>query len=245
MPAKISVIIPTLNEAENIVPLIDRIAGVDEIIFIDDGSTDGTCDQIRDLTRAGVRLIERRDPQFGLAGAVLEGARAARGEILVVMDADLSHPPESISSLVRPVEEGAADMAIGSRYVAGGTTPGWPVWRRAMSRTAAAFAYPLTRVHDSMGGFFAIRRNVLLAVTPQATGFKIAFETIVRGGRDLRVLEVPIVFCDRTRGTSKMSFGVALTFFVRWLAAIVRLRTGRTGMPREFVQRAAAERVAD
>jgi dolichol-phosphate mannosyltransferase len=113
-------------------------------------------------------------------------------------------------------------MVIGSRYVRGGTTPGWPLPRKIMSRVAAAAAYPLTGVHDSMCGFFAIRRQLLLELAPAATGFKIAFETIVRGGRDLRVLEIPIAFRDRERGRSKMSFGVASLFALRWLAALLR-----------------------
>lgn len=223
----ISVIVPTLNEAENVEPLVRRITGCDpllhEILFIDDGSADDTRDRVRALARsAPVRLIERDSPTLGLSGAVIAGARAAGGDLLVVMDADLSHPPERIADLVRPVANGSADMVIGSRYVAGGSTPDWPLWRKVMSRVAAGAAYPLTGVHDSMSGFFAMRRGLLLELTPTATGFKIAFETIVHGGRGLRVIEVPIVFRDRARGTSKMTFDVALLFFGRWLAAVWR-----------------------
>jgi dolichol-phosphate mannosyltransferase len=116
--------------------------------------------------------------------------------------------------------DGQADMVIGSRYVKGGTTPGWPVWRKILSRAAAAFAYPLTGVHDSMCGFFAMRRKLLLELTPSATGFKIAFEVLVQGGRNLRVVEIPIAFRDRCHGASKMTFGVALLFTMRWLAAM-------------------------
>jgi len=143
------------------------------------------------------------------------------------MDADLSHPPEKIGELLQPLLDGQADMVIGSRYVKGGTTPGWPLWRKIMSRVAAAAAYPLTGVHDSMCGFFAVPTRLLLEVAPAATGFKIAFEAIVQGGKNLRVLEVPIAFRDRARGTSKMSFGVALIFAERWFAATIR-RTFRS-----------------
>ena len=228
----ISVIIPTLNEFDNIEPLLGRILqcqpAPDEIVFVDDGSTDGTRERIRSfIASAPVRLIERNTPTFGLSGAVIAGARAAQGDLLVVMDADLSHPPEKMSELVRPILEGTADMVIGSRYVHGASTPGWPVWRKIMSRIAAGIAYPLTGVHDSMCGFFAMRRTALLELTPAATGFKIAFEAIVHGGKQLRVVEIPIVFRDRARGTSKMSLGVPLRFAFRWLAAASRMRFRR------------------
>jgi dolichol-phosphate mannosyltransferase len=242
----VAVIVPTLNEVENIAPLVRRIgecdAPPDEIIFVDDGSTDGTRDSIRSLVGTyPVRLVERDEPALGLAGAVIAGARAAHADLLVVMDADLSHPPEKIPELVRPIVHGTADMVTGSRYIHGGSTPGWPLWRKLMSRAAAAAAYPLTRVHDSMCGFFAIRRDVLLELAPAATGFKIAFETIVHGGGRLRVLEVPIAFRDRSRGTSKMTFNVALVFFLRWVAAVARLQFRRQPQARYDSAREAAE----
>src|SRR5438105_15666099 len=145
----ISLVIPTLNEVENIEPLLARIRrcdpAPDEIVFVDDGSTDGTRERIRSLAvSAQVRLIERVTPRLGLSGAVIAGAQAAHGDILVVMHADLSHPPERIANLLRPDSDGVADMVIGSRYVPGSSTPGWPAWRRVLSRIAAALAYPLT-----------------------------------------------------------------------------------------------------
>ena len=222
----VSIIVPTFDEVENIAPLVSQIVAtavsIREILFVDGGSSDGTVDVIRSLaTDHPVRLIEQRDPP-GLAAAIMTGVRAAEGDILIIMDADLSHPPNRIKDLLDPLFAGAADMTIGSRYVPGGSTPGWPLWRRTMSRTASAFAQPLTGVHDSMCGFFAISRSRLLEIAPPTSGFKIVFETIVRGGRGLRVREVPIAFRDRARGKSKMSFGVALKFFGRWLVAIFR-----------------------
>jgi dolichol-phosphate mannosyltransferase len=223
----ISLVIPTLNEVDNIAPLLARIRrcqpAPDQIIFVDDGSTDGTRESIRSFAASGpIELIERDAPSLGLAGAVVAGAQAATGEWLVVMDADLSHPPEKISELLQPLFRGQADMVMGSRYVKGGSTPGWPIWRKILSRSAAALAYPLTSVHDSMGGFFAMPTHLLLELAPAATGFKIAFEVFVQSGRNLRVVEIPIVFCDRSRGVSKMSFGVASLFAFRWLIAMAR-----------------------
>jgi dolichol-phosphate mannosyltransferase len=240
----ISLVIPTLNEAENIEPLVGRLAQcrptLDEIIFVDDGSTDGTRERIRSLiANSAVRLIERDTPSLGLSGAVIAGARAASGDWLVVMDADLSHPPEKIGELLRPLLEDRADIVIGSRYVHGGSTPGWPLWRKILSRSAAALAYPLTGVHDSMCGFFALPRELLLELTPAATGFKIAFEALVQGGKNLRVLEIPIAFRDRARGISKMSFGVALLFAFRWLAATTKTLSRAQETPARLIRQSS------
>ena len=221
----VSIIVPTLNEEENIAPLVAQISACAvpfrEILFVDDYSTDATRQEIRALEKSQpIRLIEQDGAELGLASAIMSGARAAQGEILLVMDADLSHPPERIKDLLAPLFAGSADLVVGSRYVKGGSTPGWPMWRRIMSRAGAVLAYPLTGVHDSMCGFFAIGRSRLLELAPHTSGFKIVFETIVRGGGTLRVREIPIAFRDRARGKSKMSFSVALRFFLRWLRAM-------------------------
>jgi dolichol-phosphate mannosyltransferase len=221
----VSIIVPTLNEEENIAPLVSQITACAvpfrEILFVDDHSTDATRAEIRALEGSQpIRLIEQNDADLGLAGAIMSGARAAEGEILVVMDADLSHPPERIKDLLAPLFAGTADLVVGSRYVKGGSTPGWPIWRRLVSRAGAALAYPLTGLHDSMCGFFAIGRSRLLELAPQTSGFKIVFETIVRAGGTLRVREIPIAFRERVRGKSKMSFNIAMRFFLRWMRAM-------------------------
>src|SRR5438046_1952770 len=135
----VSIIVPTLNEEENIAPLVSQITAcavpLQEILFVDDHSTDATRAEIHALeTTHPVRLIEQDDGDLGLAGAIMSGARAAEGEIILVMDADLSHPPERIKDLLAPLFAGTAEMAIGSRYVTGGSTPGWPLWRLLLSR---------------------------------------------------------------------------------------------------------------
>jgi dolichol-phosphate mannosyltransferase len=221
----VSIIIPTLNEEENIVPLVSEITASPvsfrEILFVDDHSTDATGDKIRALAvNHPIRLIKQDGAGPGLAGAIMSGARAAEGEVLLVMDADLSHPPDRIKDLVAPLFAGKADLVVGSRYVKGGSTPDWPAWRRVVSRAGAVLAYPLTGLHDSMCGFFAISRSRLLELAPQTSGFKIVFETMVRARGTLRVREIPIVFRKRVHGKSKMSFGVALRFFFHWLQAV-------------------------
>jgi dolichol-phosphate mannosyltransferase len=223
----ISIIVPTRNEAENISALVSEVIAQNvplcEILFVDDASSDGTRDVIQALAFSHpIRLIAQDPAEPGLAAAIMAGAVVARGDLLVVMDADLSHPPDRINDLLAPLQDGTADMVIGSRYIAGGSIPAWPLWRRILSRAGSALAYPLTKQHDSMSGFFAIARQRLLEIAPPTIGFKIAFETIVRGGPSLRVREIPIAFHDRARGQSKMSFGIALRFFHRWLFAVYR-----------------------
>jgi dolichol-phosphate mannosyltransferase len=224
VPTRVAVVVPTLNEVENVDELLTAVLAQSgpsltlEVIVVDDGSKDGTQERVRVWeAKAPVRLLVR-DATDGLIGAVVEGSRLATTEIVVVMDADLSHPPQRIPELVQPIIDEAKDMVIGSRYVPGGATPGWPLRRRIISRVASALAWPLTDVHDSLSGFFAVRRDRVLAVETDAAGFKIALEILVRGGESLRVAEVPIAFVDRTRGTSKMSAGVIFTYLLRLLA---------------------------
>jgi dolichol-phosphate mannosyltransferase len=220
----ISVIVPTLNEAENIEGIVAKIlaggASLDmEVIVVDDASKDDTQNIVRRLSETlPVTLLAREKPKDGLVGAVLAGARAARAGVVLVIDADGSHPPEKIPELALPVIRGEQDMVIGSRYAPGGSTPGWSRKRRLMSRAASAAAWPLTDVHDALSGFFAVRRELLADIPSDAAGFKIALEILVRGGDSLRVGEVPITFRDRELGQSKMGSGVILTYFRRLLA---------------------------
>jgi dolichol-phosphate mannosyltransferase len=221
----VTVLVPTLNESDNVDPLLRRVsAALDaanlqaEILVVDGGSRDGTQDRVRQWeTDARVRLVQG-DGTDGLSGDVLCGARAAQGDVVVVMDADLSHPPESIAQLVRPVLDGSCDMALGSRYVPGGKTPGWSWRRRIMSRTASALAWPIVEQHDPMSGFFAVRRDALLEYGSRATGFKIALEILAIGQEHLRVQEIPITFRDRDQGRSKFGARQVLAYLSQLIA---------------------------
>src|SRR5262249_35174348 len=118
----VSIIVPTLNEEENIAPLVSQIIACAvpfrEILFVDDHSADATREKIRALQGSHpIRLIEQERAEPGLASAIMSGARAAEGEILLVMDADLSHPPERIKDLLAPLFAGSTDLVVGSRYV--------------------------------------------------------------------------------------------------------------------------------
>ena len=211
----VSIIVPTLREAAN-VPTVSRrihaaMAGRPyELIVVDDDSRDGTVEACEKLVaeHLPVKLIIRTDGRDGLSGAVLVGMAAARGDLLVVMDADLQHPPERIPALLEPIERGEAEFALGSRYVeGGGVAEMWSLLRRINSRVATWLATPFARgVHDPMSGFFALPRCVYERgryIAP--TGYKIALELICKC-RAHPVQEVPIHFALRERGESKLSF---------------------------------------
>lgn len=228
----ISVVIPTLNEGANIGPLLKRLfaalateSGV-EVLVVDDSSTDDTVEQAKQWSETHpVRVIERRGKP-DLSGAVLDGARAALGQWVVVMDADGSHPPERISDLVSPLVSGKSDLSIGSRHAAGGATRGWPWHRHLASWLATALAWPFTEVRDPMAGFFATSRERLLALPGHAAGYKILLEMLVQGGDDVRTVEVPIEFEDRQRGQSKLG----LTQQVTYLKRLAYLAGGRVSL---------------
>ncbi len=210
----VSVIVPTYCEADNLPLLIPQIAGAlaaaglhGEILIVDDDSPDATAAVCAELARNhAVRLLIRKGER-GLSSAVLHGMRAAHGAVLVVMDADLSHPPEKIPALVEAIRSGGADFAIGSRYVPGGKTDAaWGWSRRLNSKAATLLARPLTRAHDPLAGFFALRRSTFAERGPyDAVGFKIGLELIVKCGCR-RITEIPITFRDRHHGASKLTW---------------------------------------
>lgn len=229
---RISVIVPTYNERDNLAPLVERVfAALDpreaEILVIDDDSPDGTLEEARRLAarwpvRCRVRIGER-----GLARAVVEAMHYAQGQILVVMDADLSHPPERIPDLVNalcapmPASGARVDMVIGSRFVAGGSVDlHWPLHRRLNSRLGRLLARPLTRVRDVMSGFFCVRAEDVRLADVNPIGYKIALELIVRHAWT-NVVEIPISFRDRQHGRTKLNVAEQL----RYLAHLARLYT--------------------
>jgi dolichol-phosphate mannosyltransferase len=214
---QVSVIVPTYNERDNLAPLAARIfAAIDptssELLIIDDDSPDGTATAAEELA-AGypVRCLVRRGER-GLATAVIRGLGEARGELCVVMDADLSHPPEAIPRLLEVMQNPRVEMSIGSRFVPGGKVDlHWPLHRRLNSRVARTLARPLTRVKDMMSGFFCVRRRDLKLDRLRPVGYKIALELIVRH-RWKNVVEVPITFSDRAAGKTKLNVAEQLRY---------------------------------
>jgi dolichol-phosphate mannosyltransferase len=217
---RLSIIIPTINEAGNINDLFKRIfevgdtqlPGIElEVIVVDDDSTDGTREQVRQwATEHRIKLIHRQKDK-GLASAVFAGAESSTGDIILVMDADLSHPPESIPDLLRPILAGKKDMVVGSRYVPGGCTPGWSLARVWISRLAALPARVLTDILDPLSGFFAVKKDTLLSLDRNVPGFKIGLALLVRAD-GLKIGEVPITFQDRRNGHSKLTLQVACSY---------------------------------
>jgi dolichol-phosphate mannosyltransferase len=225
----LSVIVPTFNEVENVRPLLDRVtkalATVDfELIVVDD-STDGTDRILADLARdePRLRMIHRADRR-GLASAVTDGIQLATGDVVCVLDADLQHPAEALPTLTDALDRTDADLAIGSRYVPGGSYD-FTLARRIVSRVATVLAWFLVRrarsIADPLSGFFAFRRTVLDGIRLQPIGFKILLEILVRG-RISRVVEVPYRFGARGAGMSKLT-GAQNLEYVKHLLMLSRV----------------------
>jgi dolichol-phosphate mannosyltransferase len=206
----ISIVIPTYNEKDNIQKLISLIQTEfksnsiqGEIIVVDDNSPDGTgkiVDELRKKTK-NLKIIHRKG-KLGLSSAVLEGWKVAEGDVLGVMDADLSHPPEKIHHLYNPIKNNQADFTIGSRYVRGGEIEGWNLKRKLMSRGATLLAKLFTDVKDPMTGFFMIKKECIKGRRINPKGFKILLELILKADYK-KIKEIPIKFTNRVEGKSK------------------------------------------
>lgn len=237
----ISLVIPTYNEAEAIQEALRRAAAAlrsageeFELIVVDDSSADGTAELAESLARELPVRVLRRAGRSGLATAVLEGWKVARGNLLGVMDADLQHPPEVLRDLVRSLNSSGVDLAIASRYTAGGGTVDWSWVRRLISRGATHLAvsvlpWTLADVTDPMSGMFVVRASALNGVQLDPIGYKILLEVLAKCQYRDRV-EVPYVFGQRGRGTSKLG----LRQYLEYLLHLARL-THSTGQLGRFV----------
>jgi dolichol-phosphate mannosyltransferase len=247
----VSMVVPTYNERERLdhfVRTLVRVledAGIDgEIIIVDDNSPDGTGELADGLARDLPVRVVHRTGKLGLGSAVMAGFEAARADVLGVMDADVSHPPERVPVLVAALRHTGADVVVGSRYVAGGGTRNWPLSRTIMSRAACLVARLVTPVHDAASGFFVLRRPVIQGVEIKAAGFKICLELLVRGSVR-SVVEVPYVFTDRAAGQSKMNHREALGFLIQigqlfqWERRGRKLRPTRSQLSPEQADRLA------
>ena len=246
----VSIIIPTYNESENILKLIEAIKAnlpdniVTEIIIVDDNSPDGTGiiveDYIRTLesstsldglqlntplkfgrnnvndaksTTFQIKIIHRKN-KFGLIPAILNGIALSAGKYVLIMDADFSHPPETIPILIHELIIDPDSIVVASRYVLGSSIRGWPYKRRLLSTSAVKIAQHSLRVqniNDPISGFFAIPRIAIENVNIDSAGYKILLEILVKV-KGMKVKEIPYTFVNRKSGTSKLDITVVLDY---------------------------------
>jgi len=234
---QVSVIIPTLNEAESL-PLLTRrldevrrVHDLDlEVLIMDDDSRDGTAEWVDGEAPSWVRLVVRTE-RPGLAQAVVDGIERASHSSLIVMDADVSHPAEKIPEMLSLLDQGC-ELVIGSRYVGGGgTEEDWTLYRHLNSRVATLLARPLTDIKDPMAGFLAFRKDLVKQGAPlDPVGFKIGLELIVKC-HVATAREIPIHFTVRRHGASKLTLKEHLRY-LQHLARLYRYRLGAGARPR-------------
>ena len=216
------VIIPTYNEKENIVKMLETVMRLEfpfDVLIVDDGSPDGTARLVKEVASNypdRIHLLERKG-KLGLGTAYIAGFKWAlemHYEYIFEMDCDFSHDPQDLVRLRIPCAEGGAGVAVGSRYVKGGGVVDWPLGRRLISKGASIYVNMVLwlGVKDSTAGFVAYKREVLEAMDLEAIrfiGYAFQIEMKFRAKRlGFKITEVPISFCDRILGTSKMSLDI-------------------------------------
>jgi len=223
----LSIILPTYNESQNIVKVIDSIAyaipeGTQaEIVVVDDNSPDGTGNVVAKYAgQLGQELKKRlhvqvinRPGKLGLSSAILAGVNSASGEVVVVMDSDMSHPPQMIPMMLEEINHSKCDIVVASRYIKGGGVSGWPFRRKLISRGATKIAQYSLGIHikDPMSGFFAFRRQVINGIDFDAIGFKMLLEMLVKI-RGAKIKEIPYTFTNRRLGSSKLDTSTMIDY---------------------------------
>lgn len=229
---ELSIVVPTFNEKQNVVRLVDRItvALPDvswEILFVDDDSPDGTAELVRGLGEHDVRIrcIQRLNRR-GLASACIEGMLASSATFLGVMDADLQHDETLLQAMIQTLKDDEADLVLGSRYAPGGSIGRWSRSRTQLSKAATKVSlWILGRpLHDPMSGFFMLRRSTFMAVVRRLGdgGFKLLFDILASSPDLLRLKELPYVFREREFGNSKLDWRVGWEFGIALLTKCFR-----------------------
>ena len=215
---QISIIIPTYNESENIIKILRTIGEIlpknvtTQAIVVDDNSPDGTGrlveDYLKNVKKIADYTIEiiHRKAKDGLGSAILKGIQQAKGDTIVVMDSDFSHPPQIIPKLIESIKKYQYDIAVASRYIKGGEIHGWSLKRKIISKFATLIAKKGLGIDtkDPMSGFFAFKRNIIKGLNIDAIGYKILLEILVKT-KDVNIKEIPYTFQDRELGSSKLS----------------------------------------
>lgn len=232
----LSIVLPTYNEAKNILKLIEAIRHnipsnvLGEIIVVDGNSPDGTGRIVEDYannidtlhdndhqqnnsSRSIVKVVHQEN-RNGLISAILQGVNVAKGENILVMDADFSHPPEIIPRMLGSLLDSDCDLVIASRHVKGGSVVGWPIKRRIISNGAnkiARHSLKIGDIKDPISGFFAFKRKVIERITFDTSGYKILLEILVKAS-NINVKEIPYTFINRQQGESKLDSKVIFDY---------------------------------
>jgi dolichol-phosphate mannosyltransferase len=247
-----SIIIPTLNESQNILDLIDSIKNnitastCYELIIVDDNSPDGTTNKILDSYNEHngftiynihefndtliyknfliypshnnfnffIKIIIRKE-KTGLISAIQDGINSSISDFVIVMDADLSHSPSYLNSLIKEIKNSKSDIVIASRYLKNGKILGWPKKRVFYSKAATFISksiFKLNNITDPMSGFFIIKRDILKNIKFNTSGYKILLEILVKS-KNIKSKEIPYTFINRKNGSSKLSSKVVVDFF--------------------------------
>ena len=222
---KISIIIPTYNESQNILNVLKSIGDIipknilTQTIVIDDNSPDGTGRIVEDYLRTVKKIaghtinIIHRKTKNGLSSAILNGIQHATGDTIIVMDSDLSHPPQIIPKMIETLKQYQCDVVVASRYITGGKINGWNIKRKLISRVATIIAKRGLgiKTKDPMSGFFAFRKAILKGLHFDAIGYKLLLEILVKK-RGVIVQEIPYTFQDRKLGSSKLDFAIVVDY---------------------------------
>ena len=228
------IIIPTYNEIENVGNIIRKIFSLDElfeILIIDDGSPDGTAQNVKELQSefSNKLFLEERAGKLGLGTAYIHGFKWALEkdyEFVFEMDADFSHDPNDLPHLLEACQENGGDLAIGSRYVKGVNIVNWPMSRLLMSYFASKYVKTITGmpIHDSTAGFKCYKRKVLEKINfdkIEFVGYAFQIEMKFKAWKHgFNIIEVPVIFTDRQEGNSKMSGGI----FYEALFGVIKMK---------------------
>jgi len=222
---QVSIIIPTYNESENIVRILDSIGEnlpsniSTEAIVVDDNSPDGTANlvenyikKIKDSVSYTVKIIQRKT-KSGLSSAVINGIEKSNGKTVVVMDSDFSHPPNLIPKMVNEITNSEYDIVIASRYLKDGGIQGWNAKRKMISKAGTKIAKTGLKISESdpMSGFFAFKREIIKGIKFDAIGYKILLEMLVKT-KGAKIKEIPYTFVDRQVGSSKLGSSTIIDY---------------------------------
>jgi len=223
---QVSIIVPTYNESQNIVGILKSIResipkGIyTETIVVDDNSPDGTGKIVEDYISSIKKIAENtidvihRKAKNGLASAILKGIQNAKGETIVVMDSDFSHPPQIIPKMIEAFKQYQCDLVVASRYITGGNIQGWTTKRKLMSKIATVIAKKGLgiKIKDPMSGFFAFKKNIIKELNFDALGYKFLLEILVKT-KGINVKEIPYCFENRKFGSSKVDSSTVIDYF--------------------------------